>query len=64
MVRITNFGDPSYEPTDEELAELMREAFADVPARSAAALARLRQQIAELRVQAMANLEQLLAASR
>jgi hypothetical protein len=58
MVRTTNFGDPSYEPTDEELAELMREAFADVPARSAAALARLRQQIAELRVQAMARSEQ------
>lgn len=58
MVRPTNFGDPSYEPTDEELAELMREAFADVPARSAAALARLRQQIAELRVQAMARSEQ------
>jgi hypothetical protein len=30
MARVTNFGDPSFEPTDEELAELMREAFADV----------------------------------
>jgi hypothetical protein len=63
-VRTTNFGDPSYEPTDEELAELMREAFADVPARNAAALDRLHQEIASLRVQAMADLEQLLAASR
>jgi predicted Zn-dependent protease with MMP-like domain len=60
MPRVTNFGDPSFEPTDEELAELMREAFADVPARSAAALARVQQEIAELRAQAMARLEQRL----
>ena len=45
MERVTNFGDPSYEPTDEELAELMHEAFADVPARRAAALARLHDEI-------------------
>jgi len=37
-------GDPNYEPTDEELAELMHEAFADVPARNAAALAKLENQ--------------------
>ena len=60
MKRVTNFGDPSFEPTDEELAELMREAFADVRVRSAAALSRLQQEIAELRVQAMARLEQRL----
>ncbi|MBC7976657.1 MAG: hypothetical protein H7138_16915 [Myxococcales bacterium] len=60
MTRVTNFGDPSFEPTDEELAELMREAFADVPARSAAALSRIRQEIEDLRVQAMARLEQRL----
>lgn len=61
MTRVTNFGDPSFEPTDEELAELMREAFADVPARSAAALSRIREEIEELRVQAMARLEQRLS---
>lgn len=64
MTRVTNFGDPSFEPTDEELAELMREAFADVPARSAAALARIRQEIEELRAQAMARLEQRLGGSK
>jgi hypothetical protein len=60
MARVTNVGDPSYEPTDEELAELMHEAFADVPARNAAALARLHEDIAELRKQAMARLDQAL----
>jgi hypothetical protein len=64
MARITNFGDPSFEPTDEELAELMHEAFADVPARNAAALARIRREIAELRAQAMARLEQRLGDSQ
>jgi len=64
MTRVTNFGDPSFEPTDEELADLMREAFADVPARSAAALARIRQEIEELRAQAMARLEQRLGGSK
>jgi hypothetical protein len=61
MTRVTNFGDPSFEPTDEELAELMREALADVPARSAAALSRSRQEIEELRARATARLEQRLS---
>ena len=61
---MTNFGDPSFEPTDEELAELMSEAFADVPARSAAALARIHREIVELRAQAMARLEQRLGTSK
>jgi len=39
----------------------MREAFADVPVRSAAALSRIRQEIEELRMQAMARLEQRLS---
>jgi len=42
----------------------MHEAFADVPARSAAALARIRQEIEELRAQAMARLEQRLGGSK
>ena len=58
MARVTNFGDPSFEPTDEELAELMQEAFADVPARSAAALARIRREIEELSAQTMLRLQQ------
>jgi hypothetical protein len=62
MARATNFGDPSFEPTDEELAELMHEAFAEVPARNAAALARLEQETAELRAQALVRLEQRLGA--
>jgi len=58
MSRVTNFGDPSYEPTDEELAELMHEAFADVPARSAAGLAKVHSDVARLRKEAFAWLEQ------
>lgn len=49
MARAPNFGDPSFEPTDDELAALIGEAFADVPARRAAALARVRHDIAERR---------------
>jgi hypothetical protein len=57
MRRVTNFGDPDYEPTDEELAELMHEAFADVPARNAEALAKVHEEVARLRQEAMAWLE-------
>ena len=64
MARATNFGDPSFEPTDEELAELMHEAFAEVPVRNAAGLAQIRREIAELREQALARLEQRLGASK
>lgn len=41
--------DPDYEPTDEELRELMRAAFADVGAKSREADARLHREIEELR---------------
>ena len=58
MARVTNFGDPSFEPTDEELAELMHEAFAEVPARNAAAMAQLENEIAELRTRALIRFEQ------
>ena len=56
MSRVTNFGDPNFEPTDEELAELMHEAFADVPARNAAGLARIHEEVARLREEALARL--------
>ena len=41
--------DPAYEPTDEELGELSREAFAGVAAANREAQAKLRQTIAALR---------------
>jgi hypothetical protein len=48
-----NLADPSYEPSDEELQELSRAAFADVPARRKAALERLRAEIRTLRAAAL-----------
>lgn len=41
----TNFADPDREPTDEELAELMREAFAGVAAANERALAAMGERI-------------------
>jgi hypothetical protein len=52
-----NFGDPSFEPTDEQLQELSREAFADVTARRNAAAVRLRARIALLRKAALARVK-------
>lgn len=47
-----NFADPDFEPTDEDLRALSREAFADVGARHREALERLRGEIAALRATA------------
>jgi predicted Zn-dependent protease with MMP-like domain len=44
MVR--NLADPDYEPTDEDLQELSRTAFAHVPAQNRELLVRLRAKIA------------------
>ena len=41
-----DLGNPDYEPSDEELRELMHRAFGDVKARHQAAIAALRQDIA------------------
>jgi hypothetical protein len=41
--------DPDFEPTDEELMELSRAAFADCEERHRVALAKLYAQIAEMR---------------
>jgi hypothetical protein len=49
MARVVNFGDPDFEPSDEELVALSKEAFADVGERRRAALARLHAEIADLR---------------
>lgn len=50
-----NFGDPSFEPSDEQLQDLSREAFADVGARWEVARTRLREEIARLRAEAIAR---------
>lgn len=46
MSERTNLADPDREPTDEELVELSREAFAGVPLANELALRALREQIA------------------
>ena len=56
MARKPNFADPDFEPTDAELAELVHEAFADVADRNREALARLHQQVMQLRAAALAKL--------
>ncbi len=51
-----NLADPEYEPSDEELQQLARDAFADVPAQHRETQQRIRDEIAALRVQALARL--------
>lgn len=53
-----NLADPSFEPTDEQLQELSRRAFAGVAAANARALAKLRAQIGNARQEALRALEQ------
>ncbi|MCC6667291.1 MAG: hypothetical protein IT375_26325 [Polyangiaceae bacterium] len=59
-----DFGDADFEPTDEQLRELSREAFADVRARHQAALEALRTRIAALRAAALAELHESQGARR
>jgi hypothetical protein len=47
-----NLADPAFEPTDEQLGELFKRAFADVDSKHRESLARLRAEIARLRVEA------------
>jgi len=47
-----NLADPAFEPTDEQLGELFKRAFADVGSKHRESLARLRAEIARLRVEA------------
>lgn len=49
MTHRANFADPDYEPSDDELRELAREAFEGIPAARAAADLEMRARIAELR---------------
>lgn len=47
--RQANFGSPDFEPSDEQLHELVKEAFADVGARNKAAMTELKQAVDRLR---------------
>lgn len=47
-----NLADPECEPTDEQLEELFKRAFADVERENRESRARLRAEIARLRVEA------------
>jgi hypothetical protein len=53
--RGANFGDADFEPTDEQLVELSREAFAEVNDRHRDAMARLRAEVATLRQDVLAR---------
>ena len=57
--RPANFADASFEPSDEQLAELMTEAFAQVAADSEAALARFHEEIERLRKEAIRRAREL-----
>ena len=50
-----NLADSSVEPTDDELVDLARRAFADVPERNREISARLRSDIAQLAREARAR---------
>ena len=54
-MRSANFGNPEFEPTDDELKALSKEAFAEVGARHRAALARLRTEVEEMRAEVLAK---------
>lgn len=54
MVR--DLADPAYEPSDEELQQLSRDAFARVGEQHRAGLVRLRADIERLRVEVLADL--------
>ena len=56
MAPLPNFGDSDFEPTDEQLQALSREAFADVAARHSEALARLQAHIRDLQAEALVRL--------
>jgi hypothetical protein len=47
-----NLADPAFEPTDEQLGALFKRAFADTGSKHRESLARLRAEIARLRVDA------------
>jgi hypothetical protein len=56
-----NLSDPDFEPTDEQLAGLCARAFAGVPEARRRAMAKLREDIAAARHEAMAAFKERLA---
>jgi hypothetical protein len=56
MAEAINLADPRFEPSEEQLQALSREAFSDVATRHLEALSRLRTQIALLRAEAIARI--------
>lgn len=56
-----NLADPAFEPTDEQLVELSRGAFAHVAERRRAALARVHADVAKRREEALRDVQQRLA---
>lgn len=56
MAPSPNFGDAEFEPTDEQLQALSREAFAEVAEQHRRALDRLRAEIEQLQSEALARL--------
>jgi len=55
MTQRVNFGDPTFEPTDEQLQELSREAFVNIGTNMREALDRMRIEIARLRAESAAR---------
>jgi hypothetical protein len=55
--RIPNLADPSFEPTDEQFAQLTRAAFAHLGEAKREADERLARQIAQLRAESLARLD-------
>jgi hypothetical protein len=51
-----DFGDPEFEPSDEQLQALSSEAFAEVHVKNSEALERLRAEIAVLRARVLSGL--------
>lgn len=63
MAPAQTLGDPDFEPSDEQLTELSKRAFADVARNRAAALQRLRREISVERSKVRAQLQQQLASA-
>jgi hypothetical protein len=57
MCGVIHLADPDFEPTDEQLMELSKRAFADVTQRHEASLARLRAEIVERSAQVLREFE-------
>ena len=51
MAQKIDLADPDFEPTDEQLVELSKRAFADVPAENQKALDEVRSRIEKLRAE-------------